>query len=170
MKSILLVLISTFAFAKIAVERPVREKLKCIQRELDRRNCELRSEKLRITLQHGKWRYTDGVTTEVHDLPTGDAEVTWKSASLKLQGGRRLIELEAWAPPSGETDLQTLTWFVVEVLPGEPKVHVAEVIQRRRPKTARQPASYQSDPVERHGLRFTKAKFHWHAGRRQGEF
>lgn len=170
MKTLALIFLSTLAFAKIAVEKPVKEKLSCTARELSRRDCQLRSGKLKVSLHHGKWHFTDGVTVAVHDLPSGEAQVTWKSASLKIQGGRRLIEFKAWLPGKGEAELQNLTWYLVEIHNQAPVVHVAEVVQRRRPKTGREPASFQTDAMEKHGLRFAKSKFHWHAGRRQGEF
>ena len=167
MKLLIAILISTFAFAKIKAAVAVRDKLSCSADELERRDCELESGKLKLNLYHGKWRFADGVTMAVHDLPTGDLDVKWKVVRLHLKGGRRLLEYSAWSPPAGDGEVQTLIWHVIEVSEREPKVHVAEIVQRRKTIDERGPAS-QVDPPEKHGLRFTKTGTEWYAGRRKG--
>ncbi len=177
MKILIAILISSFAFAKMEKKSVfAKEKLSCSARELQRRDCAMESGKLKVDLFHGKWRFADSVTMAVHDLPTGETDVEWKSVYLHVKNGHRLIEYTAWSPPAGEGEVQTLTWYVIEVLEREPKVHVAEVVQRRHLTPSREPASaknppklkYDVDPLEKHGLKFNKDTIEWHARRLKG--
>lgn len=150
--------------------------LKCSAEKLEQKNCVLRAANYTIELADKKILLNDGTWRAVEEMPLYEAKsVQWDLARLRILQGRLLIELKMWDEPSGEAEIQSLHWFVLQADKGaklERLLH--QVISKRRKTSSGQGEAVKKvvlqDKVEPHGLKPIKDnKIHWWAGREKGE-
>ena len=147
----------------------------CTKKELELKSCQLRLKEYHLSFSPDKITVSNGIWKEVHPLPLSGEKVTWERVQLCRLKGRYLVELEIWATPKGEAEVQDLNWAVYELKEVRWQQQVMEVIQKRRlqldePKNNKKP-QFHFDPKEKYGLKAEGGeKISWFAGKWQGRF
>lgn len=136
------------------------DKTSCHSRELKRQDCRLSLGAFRLRLLPDTIARDDGTWHTVDPMPLRGEGVAWERTSLDPMGGKKILQLWIWDKGIGETVVQSLRWYVLDVTQGEMKILSEEVVRRRRPKvvTAEEgkPAAevqYIYDAMEKHGLK-----------------
>lgn len=150
------------------------EKTVCRSKEVQARDCELRSRPYVFRLLVESISWNDSTWHKVDPIPLKGEGTSWEKVTLSMIKGRPVLQLWIWDKPVGETQVQSLNWYIVGIAKEKQELKVLDsgVVRKRRQKTQQAsaegaptptaaPASvkapeYLYDGWETHGLKISK--------------
>ena len=156
-------------------------KLWCSSRELERRDCRLTSGTYNYRILNQTIAGSDGTWHSVNPMPLFGDGIEWEKVQFKILEQLPILQLWLWDKGVGESQVQSLRWFVVSLehqhfavlaegvvrkrrlkpTPSEGEVQAAKIVEGASLKP-----SYLYDKMEDHGLKASKDGFLlWHLGK-----
>lgn len=164
-------------------------KVACNSKELKGRDCRLSSGSYSLRLLDKTIAWNDGTWHTVDPMPLSGEGVEWEKASFSLMGGKPIVQLWIWDKGVGETQVQSLHWFVADAEKRKFTVLAQGVVRKRQlkqplvteeegaggagapvakkgtfPKKPPGP-KYLYDAMEPHSLKVVKSGLEWTLGR-----
>lgn len=167
----------------------VSSKLKvCPKRSLGLKDCRFTLADQNVHVWNDKIFVSNPVERDTKPLPvqiTGEAEkqiVEWSFVRGRVLGGRSLLEIGIWSPPTTESDVESLVWSVYEIEHGQLVKRLERIIQKRKviksenngklenKENKENKKKYQYDKVAKYGLQLKNKKVVWRFQRDEGSF
>jgi hypothetical protein len=137
----------------ITLNAHAADKKVCTARELRRQDCRLKigARDMRLLLE--SVAREDGVWHTVDQMPLkGD----WEKMTFDILDGRPILQMWIWDQGSGESQVQSLHWYVTEADRGKLGLLSEGVVRRRRVKAKEPKVEYLYDAWEKHALKARK--------------
>lgn len=185
----LALILSVPAFAENAekpgkVQKAVKKKAKkantakmplpaCSEKELKIKECILNWKQFRAGVSPQKIRFTWGAWTSIADFPGKDKATEWNEIRIEEHLGRTFLTLKVWQKLENEVALEELHWFVMEPQETTLKLHVDQVVGKRKMEADGRPAKIQ-DALQSTQLLVEKDahkndQLRWKVGNQSGE-
>ncbi len=113
---------------------PIKEKLNCSDKELERQDCHMVSGAYDIRLLPKTVAWSDGTWHTVDLMPLNGEAVEWERAGFRMMAGRPILQLWLWEKGFGETQVQSLHWYVADAEKRTFTILSEGVVRKRRPE------------------------------------
>ena len=131
MKLQVIILITALFISPIA--QAFTKASKCNKIQLELKDCALETQGYQIHLLNGKINIFDGKWREVEKLPTSGKAVEWQKIKIFKKKKRKFVEILIWDMPSGEANIQSLRWQLLELNGAKYKMVLDKVVRKRTP-------------------------------------
>lgn len=129
------------------------DKKTCSARELRRFDCRLVIGARALRLLPETVAREDGVWHTVDQMPLkGD----WEKFRFEIMDGRPILQMWIWDSGSGESQVQSLHWYVTEVGQAKMEILADGVVRRRRVRAKEPKTDFIYDGWEKHELKARK--------------
>lgn len=158
-------------------------KLKCTHRELKAKDCHLQSPPFQVNLLEATVSWNDGTWRTVEGMPLKGEGVEWELVGFELHDGWPILQMRIWDRGVGESNVQSLHWFVLDLSDRHLKTLAEGVVRKRHtPPPAGEDAAVNADVKtkktnlpktllerpEDAGMKWLgKDRFEWHVGRQR---
>ncbi len=157
MRTILIFISVLFATAE-----PVFAKTVCNTKELLRKNCQLKSDGIKVGLSDRKIRFTNAPWTSIRDFPAHEKITHWEDVRLERIKDRTFLHLKVWQRVEKELDMEELYWRVLEFKERSLPLQVQKPIGKRSGEKI-------SDPIQSTKLILVDGKVLWQIKNEKGE-
>lgn len=143
-----------------------RDKTTCSRKDIVRQDCALQVGRDRLRLLAETLVWSNGTWHTVDQMPLKGDGTQWEKMQFQSFNGWPLLQVWIWGKGSGETQVQSLHWYVVDWIERKAHVRGEGVVRKRRMKQkaavdgGKGPVApspeYIYDGWETHGLKLQK--------------
>ncbi|MCB9026939.1 MAG: hypothetical protein H6625_11510 [Bdellovibrionaceae bacterium] len=148
MKLSLLSILLFFSFEVLAYSK----KSQCSITELSLKNCPLNIYNYRLHFLNDKILIHDGVWRTIEKMPLVGEKTDWEKIKINKIGNKVYVEFYIWTEPFGETEVQSLMWFIHIIDNNKMTQLAVNVVQKRNRDFDSSTKSYKFDKAIAHQL------------------
>lgn len=104
----------------------------CTAKELARQDCRLTFDTYNLRLLKKTVAWSDGTWHSVDDLPLTGEGVVWEKAQFEFINGWPILQLWIWDAGQGESQVQSLHWYVADAEKQKFTLLAEGVVRKRR--------------------------------------
>ena len=152
-----------------------KTKSECSRKELERQDCRLMAANFNFRILNATVAGSDGSWHSVSPMPLSGEGVTWEKVRFDMMSQRPILQFWLWDKGGGESEVQSLHWYVADAEHQTLSVLAEGVVRKRRlkpplvqevppPAAAAKPSAtkpapkpvYLYDAMEAHGVKASK--------------
>src|ERR1035437_9035078 len=111
---------------------PLRDKLTCTLKELERQDCRLASANYIVRILPKTIVLNDGTWHAVDEMPLKGEAVAWEKIQFQFLSGWPILQLWLWEKGLGESEVESLHWYVADAEKRKFTLLAEGIVRKRR--------------------------------------